>query len=209
MQLSLEVQEPDAFAQTVAFLRSFPLCEGDYIVTEHSITAAVSVRGIARELTVHAGRPLTVDVPRHSDLATQHALLARAADLVGAHGDALRELRFLTAEELAVYGVLMQGATLAQASAYKRRFLDAFGIPVSVRVELGARTLRAMPEIDQLVELDAHEIARAIGHPRNAARIADVVRDIAARGAHAAPYAIARDVLLALPCREARQLWFA
>lgn len=220
MRLSMPVKKPFSFAQTVAFLRSFPPCQGDHVITDRSITAAVSVGGIARAFTIHDGDPPTVEMPRHIDAAAQRALLARAANFVGADDDlaplyaaaehdppfralvrqlhGLHHVRFLTLEEIAVYCVLMQRTPIALAATYKRRFLARFGIPIDV----GGATLRAMPELDQLVELDAADIAAAIGHARKAARITEVVRGVAAIGEptlRTAPYAVARDALLAIP----------
>jgi len=220
MKLSLTVKQPFSFAQTVAFLRSFPPCQGDHVLTDRSITAAVSVGGIARVFTIHDGDPPSVEMPRHVDVATQQALLARAAHFIGADDDVaplyaaaegdppfravvhelhgLHHVRFLTLEEIAVYCVLMQRTPIAIAAAYKRRFLARFGIPV----DAGGVTLRAMPELDQLGELDEADIAAAIGHPAKARRIVGVVRGIAAIGERTlrtAPYAVARDALLAIP----------
>jgi DNA-3-methyladenine glycosylase II len=216
----MTVKQPFSFAQTIAFIRSFPPCQGDVIATDDSITAAVSVGGIARAFTIHDGDPPTVEMPRHVDAATQRALLARAAHFVGADDDVaplyaaaehdppfravvrelhgLHHVRFLTLEEIAVYCVLMQRTPIKLATAYKRRFLARFGIPVDV----DGVTLRAMPELDQLVELDEAEIASAIGHARKARMIVGVVRGVAAIGEHTlrtAPYAVARDALLAIP----------
>ncbi|HEX8113651.1 MAG TPA: hypothetical protein VF516_38230 [Kofleriaceae bacterium] len=220
MQLSLKVKQPFSFAQTVAFLRRFPPCQGDYHVTDRSITAAVSVGGIARAFTLRDGDPPTVELPRHTDAATQRLLVARAGHLIGAADDltalyaaaegdppfralveqlyGLHHVRFLTLGEIAVYCVLMQRTPVQLASTYKRRFLARFGIPV----EAGGVALRAMPELDELVELDAPAIAEAIGHARKAAQIAGVVRGVAAIGERflrTAPYAAARDALLAIP----------
>jgi DNA-3-methyladenine glycosylase II len=220
MRLSLAVKQPYSFAQTVAFLRRFPPCQGDYLITDDAITAAVSVRGIARAFTLRAGNQLTIDVPRHVDGDTQRALIARASDFIGANDDltalyaaaehdppfqrivnqlhGLHHVRFLTLEEIAVYCVFMQHTPIKLASLYKRRFLDAFGIPIDV----GGATLRAMPEIDQLVELDEAQIAAAIGHARKAAIVTGVVRGVAAIGEpflRTAPYAAARDALLEVP----------
>jgi DNA-3-methyladenine glycosylase II len=219
MRLSMSVKQPFSFAQTVAFLRSFPPCRDDLIITDRSITAAVSVRGIARAFTIHDGDPPTVEMARHVDAATQRALLARAAHVIGADDDVsplyaaaegdppfravvrelhgLHHVRFLTLEDIAVYCVLMQRTPIARATLYRRRFLERFGIPV----DAGGVTLRAMPELDQLVELDEAEIAAAIGHAPKARLIAGVVRGIAAIGEHTlrtAPYAAARDALLAI-----------
>lgn len=220
MKLSMTVKQPFSFAQTVAFLRSFPPCQGDHVITDRSITAAVSVGGIARVFTIHDGDPPSVEMPRHVDAATQRALLARAAHFVGADDDVasfytaaegdppfralvrelhgLHHVRFLTLEEIAVYSVLMQRTPIRTAAAYKRRFVARFGIPV----DAGGVTLRAMPELDQLVELDEADIATAIGHPAKARRIVEVVRGVAAIGEptlRTAPYAVARDALLAIP----------
>ena len=87
MQLSLKVKQPFSFAQTVAFLRHFPPCQGDYVVADRSITAAVSVGGIARVVTLRDGDPPTVELPRHTDPATQQLLVARAGHLIGAADD--------------------------------------------------------------------------------------------------------------------------
>lgn len=220
MQLSLKVKQPFSFAQTVAFLRRFPPCQGDYVITDRSITAAVSVGGIARAFTLRDGDPPTVELPRHTDAATQRLLVARAGHLIGADDDVtalyaaaegdppfralveqlygLHHVRFLTLGEIAVYCVLMQRTPVQLASTYKRRFLARFGIPV----EAAGVALRAMPELDELVELDAAAIAEAIGHARKAAQIAGVVRGVAAIGERflrTAPYAAARDALLAIP----------
>lgn len=220
MKLSLPVKPPFSFAQTVAFLRSFPPCQGDHVLTDRSITAAVSVGGIARVFTIHDGDPPSVEMPRHVDAATQRALLARAAHFIGAEDDVaplyaaaegdppfrtlvrelhgLHHVRFPTLEEIAVYCVLMQRTPIRIAAGYKRRFLARFGIPV----DAGGVTLRAMPELDQLVELDEADIAAAIGHNAKARRIVEVVRGVAAIGEstlRTAPYAVARDALLAIP----------
>lgn len=220
MRLSIPVTQPFSFAQTLAFLRRFPPCRGDHVLTDDSLTAAVSVRGIARAFTLHAGDQLTIDMPRHVDVATQRALLARATDFIGAADDlaplyaaaehdppfrtlvtelhGLHHVRFLTLEEIAVYCVLMQHTPIKLATFYKRRFLDHFGIPIDV----GGTTLRAMPGLDQLLELDQASIAAAIGHPRKASIIAGVLRGVAAIGEHflrTAPYAAARDALLDVP----------
>lgn len=220
MQLSLKVKQPFSFAQTVAFLRHFPPCQGDYVVTDRSITAAVSVGGIARVVTLRGGDPPTVELARHTDPATQRLLVARAGHLIGADDDVralyaaaegdppfralveqlhgLHHVRFLTLGEIAVYCVLMQRTPVQLASMYKRRFLARFGIPV----DAGGVTLRAMPELGELVELEAAEIGEAIGHARKAALIAGVVRGVAAIGERflaTAPYAAARDALLAIP----------
>ncbi len=108
------------------------------------------------------------------------------------HG--LHHVRFLTLAEISVYRVMMQRTPITMAARMKRAFLDRFGTPVEVE----GRTLRAMPE---LVMLDGDEIGKAIRHARKGSAIANVVRGVAAIGEQAlreAPYAQARDALLAI-----------
>ena len=203
MQHAYTPAQPFSFDQTLAFVRAFPPCQGEYVVTDDSITAAVAHAGKAVPFTITA-----------THVATAHPqLVDRALDFVGARddvgklyraaeGDApfsalvrelhgLHHVRFLTLEEIAVYSVMMQRAPIAVASRLKRRFLDAFG--------LRAGKLRAFPEMADLVELDARDIGKAIGHAPKAARIVEVVRGVAALGERflvTAPYAQARDALL-------------
>jgi hypothetical protein len=87
MQLSIASKQPFSFAQTIAVVRRFPPCQGEYVVTDDSLTAAVSVGGIARSFTLRDGAALRIDLPRHIDSATQWALMARASDFVGAGDD--------------------------------------------------------------------------------------------------------------------------
>jgi DNA-3-methyladenine glycosylase II len=97
-----------------------------------------------------------------------------------------------------VYSVMMQRAPIAVASTLRRRFLDSFGLPVTI----GGTTLRAMPSFATLVELDGADIAEAIGNRRKGEIIASVTRGVAAIGEarlREAPYAEARDALLEVP----------
>src|SRR5688572_1912083 len=80
MQLPLPVKAPFSFDQTLAFIRRFPPCQGDYVLTDESLTAAVTV----------AGKPLTFTIKGlgvEADAAFAPALLARAANFVGARDD--------------------------------------------------------------------------------------------------------------------------
>jgi len=130
-----------------------------------------------------------VDLPAGCPLA-KHPIIGSL------HG--LHHVRFLTLEEIAVYCVMMQRSPIAVAATLKRRFLDRFGLAVRV----GDTTLRAFPEMQTLVELDADDISEAIGNRRRGAQIANVIRGVAAIGETMlcdAPYAEARDALLRVP----------
>ena len=50
MQLALDVTRPYSFAQTLAFVRRFPPCQGDYLVTDDALTAAVTAPAPPRKL---------------------------------------------------------------------------------------------------------------------------------------------------------------
>ncbi|HEY4240933.1 MAG TPA: hypothetical protein VGM88_14015 [Kofleriaceae bacterium] len=219
MNIAIPTRKPFSFAQTVAFARRFPPCQADLVFGDESITAAVSVGGRALPMTIRGGRGLTVEVPDDVDDISGALLAARASHFVGASDDlgafydaaqtdpafaplvrtlyGLHHLRFLTLEEIAVYCVLAQRTPVAMAARMKQKFLAAFGTPVAV----GDRTLRAMPEFPELLALDEGEIAEVLRHPRKAAGIVSVVRGVAELGEtflRTAPYADARDALLAI-----------
>jgi DNA-3-methyladenine glycosylase II len=218
MPVALPVCHPFSFAQSLAFLQRFPPCQHDYLLTADSLTAAVTIDRRPVPFTIRGlQQPTVADA---ADAAALPAIVERAADFLGSRDD-LRELyalaeadppfralvsqlhglhhvRFLTLEEISVYCVMMQRTPVTIASAYKRRFMLRFGLPVAV----GSHTLHAMPEMRDLLKLDADAIADAIGHRRKADQIVHVIRGVAALGEpflRSAPYAQARDALLAIP----------
>jgi DNA-3-methyladenine glycosylase II len=201
--------KPFSFAQTLMFIRRFPPCQGEYLLGEDSLTAAVALDGRAVPFTLRGDRELAIE---HAD----PRVVSIAADFVGANDDVagfyaaaegdralapiiellhgLHHVRFLTLGEIAVYSVMMQRTPITIASTYKRRFLAAFGLPVG--------PLRAFPDLASLGELDADTIANAIGNRRKAEMITHVVRGVAAIGEQTlreAPYETARDALLEIP----------
>src|SRR5438128_3331513 len=166
MRLPLVTKAPFSFQQTLAFIRRFPPCQGQYVLTDDALTAAVTVNGRPTWFRIIGGH--TVEVERAADAP---ALLARAGNLVGARDDlgdfyaaargdscfwplvdelhGLHHVRFLTLEEIAVYSVMMQRNPITRAAALKRRFFDRFGLPVDV----AGTTLRALPSIEELAKL--------------------------------------------------------
>ena len=214
MQLTITTSKPFSFAQALRFIRRFPPCSQEVIATDDSVTAAIAVDGRAHAFTLRdAGGDLLVE-------AASEAVARRAAEFVSTADDVnelyaiadedppfralvdalygLHHVRFLGLEEIVVYSVMMQRTPLKLAAAYKRKFLDRFGL----RVRAGERELRAMPELAQLAELEADAIADAIGHPAKAERIAAMARGVHAIGERflrTAPYAEAREALLAIP----------
>jgi DNA-3-methyladenine glycosylase II len=221
MQLAITTRPPFSFDQTLAFVRRFPPALDQTIVSDDSVTIALAVGGRARAVEIaRQGRDVVAIVDGESPPETQRELVRRAADFIGAGDDVsalytaaetdppfralvrelhgLHQVRFLGLEEIAVYCVMMQRAPIARAVELERRFLARFGLPIAV----GARTLRAFPPLAELAQLDARDIADAIGNRPKGERIATVVRAVAALGEPflaTAPYAAARDALLAIP----------
>src|SRR5687767_10378839 len=176
MKLPLPVTAPFSFVQTLAFVRRFPPCQGQYIVTGDSLTAAVMVGGRATAFTI---RDRSIEFDRAAD---GPALLARAAHLVGANDDltsfyeravsdrafqpllmmlhGLHHVRFLTLEEVAIYSVLAQRTPIATAAKMKRKLFEKLGRPVRV----GDQTLYALPSFTELARLDGDAYTEAIGH---------------------------------------------
>ncbi|HET9992639.1 MAG TPA: hypothetical protein VFQ65_29095 [Kofleriaceae bacterium] len=223
MKLVIPTIQPFSFDQTLAFACRFAPLETAAIVEPDRLVAAFAHRGVAWacELSAPHGK-LTLTV---AEGAPAH-VVDRAVDLVGARDDlrafyaiaagdpamapivrelhGLHQVRFLGLEEIAVYCVMMQRTPIKVAATYKQRFLARFGLPVEVdRSAAGAeRTLRAMPELADLARIPAADIADAIGHRGKAERIATVVREVDRIGEDflaGAPYAAARDALLAIP----------
>ena len=147
---ALPIKQPFSFDQTVAFIRRFPPCQGETIIEEDALTAAVTIDGRAVPFTIRRrGGALEVETPRKVDAK---AAKARAAHWIGADDDlgelyaaargddafgalverlhGLHHVRFLTLEEISVYCVMMQRTPIAMASRMKRAFLQAFGTPV-------------------------------------------------------------------------------
>ena len=209
MKLPLPVQPPFSFAKAVAFLRRFPPCQGEYLLANDAITAAVAIDGRAVAFTIRAD--LTVDSTHAAAVARAAHFLGTEDDVAGfyraAKGDAalapvidalygLHHVRFLTLGEIAVYAVMMQRSSIVRAAQVKRRFLERFGI---AHRETG---LRAWPELPALAALEPEAIGDAIGHAAKGEQIARAVRGVAALGEpflRDAPYAEAREQLLAIP----------
>lgn len=211
MQHVIPTTKPFSFERTISFIRRFPAVQGDYLVRDDSISAAVAIDGKPVAFTLRYDRALIVDtederavqiaadfVGANDDIATLYAIAetdppfrAVVRTLYGLH-----HVRFLTLGEIAVYSVMMQRSPINVAAAYKRRFLEHVGLPL----EIDNHTLFAMPELDALAKLD--DLGKAIGHEAKGERITGVVRGVAALGERwlrEAPYAEARDALLAIP----------
>ncbi len=221
MALQLAIARPFSFDHSLEFIRRFAPCADEVIVEPDRVTAAVTIDRQAHSFTVRgAGDAVVVEVDARASHPARAELVRRATAFLGtgddlrpfyaaAAGDpamseavralrGLHQVRFLGLEEIAVYCVMMQRTPLARAAALKRRFLDRFGHVVVV----GERTLRALPSLDELATLEPTAIADAIDHRDKAERIAVVVRGVAALGEtflSTAPYAVAKDALLAVP----------
>jgi DNA-3-methyladenine glycosylase II len=136
MNLPLPTKAPFAFHQTLAFIRRFPPCQGQYLVDDDSLTAAVTIHGRPTTFTIRGtAAGATVEIERAVDAP---AILARAAHLVGARDDlgefyaaaegdrqfrpildllhGLHHVRFLTLEEIAIYSVMTQRNPIAMAA---------------------------------------------------------------------------------------------
>ena len=217
MEIKIPTTKPFSFRQSTTFACRFAPLEAAAIIEPDRIVAAFAAdgRGWACELREHGdGLVVTLEDAAPTQLAT------RMSELVGARDDlapfyalaatdpamapvvaelhGLHQVRFLGLEEIAVYCVMMQRTPMRIAASYKSRFLERFGLPVVFE----GRTLRAMPSIEALAQLDVDAIVDAIVHRPKAERIAGVVRGVAKLGEgflSTAPYAEARDALLEIP----------
>lgn len=217
MEIHVPTTKPFSFQQSLTFACRFAPLETAAIIDADRMVAAFAAggRGWPCELRERHDQ-LVVTLPK----GAPKYLATRMSDLVGARDDlrpfyalaaadpamapvvaalhGLHQVRFLGLEEIAVYCVMMQRTPIRIAASYKSRFLERFGLPVVFE----GRTLRAMPSIDALAELEIDAIADAINHRPKAERIAGVVRAVAKLGEDfltTAPYVEARDALLEIP----------
>jgi DNA-3-methyladenine glycosylase II len=219
--VDLPVSPPFSLRQSLAFLGRFPPCRGEYVLDGESVTAAISIDGRAIPFTISDEREPRVEVSAELSSKSRRAITTAASRFLSTEDDltefysaaaddderfrevveelhGLHHVRFLTLEEITVYAVLMQRSPVAQAASRKRRFLERFGRPVLV----GDHVLRAMPEMSELVNLEAADYASAIGHAQKAALLPAVVRSVASLGERflrTAPYDEAREALLDIP----------
>jgi len=84
MQLSIPTTAPFSFAQSLAFIRRFPPCRGDYLIDDDSVTAAVAIDDRAYAFTL---RDRSVDVANDTPGDVAKQLATRAADFIGASDD--------------------------------------------------------------------------------------------------------------------------
>jgi DNA-3-methyladenine glycosylase II len=219
--LRLQTRRPFSFAETLQFAHTFPPLAAQTRVEDGALSAALAIGGRAHAFTLRSDGDETLVLDTAAPRQVHAELVGRVRAFVGADDDleafyaraetdppmralvaahrGLRHVRFLGGlAEIAVYSVLMQRTPITLAARYEQKFLARFGLVA----RLGGRELRAMPELAQLVTLDEHAIADAIGHRAKAARIATVVREVAGLGERflrEASYADARDALLAIP----------
>jgi DNA-3-methyladenine glycosylase II len=214
MEHAITTRQPYSFDQTLVFIKRFPALHAGVSAGDSAVTGAITVGGRARAFTLRAkGKSIVADAPSKE-------VARRAADFIGADDDlralygaaeadppfqalvrslwGLHHVRFLGLEQIAVYSVLMQRTPMKLAVLYQQRFLEKLGH----RVEVDGRTFYAMPELAELAELEADDIAGAIGHKPKAERIAQVTRGVAAIGEkflREAPYEQAKQALIAIP----------
>lgn len=216
--LPLAHREPFSLAQTIAFLRRFPPCAGDFALEGRTLRGALMLEGhgLAFEVRERDRVELVLE-----STTSNEAVLERAATLarafVGADDDlesfydaasndnpafrrvvgalyGLHHVRFLTLAETAVYVVLMQRTPMTVAAKQKRALLHAFGRGVGDRI--------AFPSFERLLELDARDFVRVIGHAAKAIALPVVLRGVHALGEsylRTAPYAEVEAALRAIP----------
>ncbi len=218
--MQLAIRQPFSFAQTLAFVANFPPSRDTCVIGASSLTTVVAVGGRSHAYTLRdAGRHLELTFEGTPCAAIQSVIAEHARHLISADDDlgplyeaargdgalcglvrelhGLHHVRFPTLADSVVYSILMQRAPMPTAAALKRKFLLAFGHPAAI----DDRTLHAMPELDVVATLGEDAIATAIRHRPKAARIAHVAREVAQLGElflKTAPYASARDALLAI-----------
>lgn len=213
----LAAKSPFSLDQTISFMRRFPPCQGDFVLSDVSIRGAVVSEGHDVSFEIRDRNGLEIELEGRTRSASALARAARhARELVGAddsvesfydaaagdvrpfreivrrlHG--LHHVRFLTLAEVTVHAVLTQRTPIALASRQKRALRQAFG--------RGVGELVAFPSFEQLLDLGELDFLRVLRHPKKAAMLPTVLRGVHALGEtrlREAPYAEASAALQAI-----------
>jgi DNA-3-methyladenine glycosylase II len=217
---TLGVVEPFDLRTSIRFLRGFGACRGDQVLTEDSLTKAISIGGQAVVFQVRPGR-VGLDYVLHSDRPIPEGLRERVCaqvdgylslsdDLSGfyarAAGDhprfaalvsalrGLHQVRFLTLAEIGVWAVLSQRTPKNVSTALKRRITVMFGRELSFE----GTQFRAFPELTDLAGLGPADWLAIVKNARKAEYLAAVVAgllDIGEDYLRSAPYAAATKAL--------------
>jgi len=221
--VSLQPQAPFSLAQTIAYLRRFPPCAGDFAFDERSdrrsvrgaltlgqrdVAFEVRERDASLELVLESAAPgdavldEAAEVTRAfvgADDSLTEFYEAAARDLspfrqVVKKLHGLHHVRFLTLAEVTVHAVLTQRTPIHMASRQKRALKEAFGRGVGDRV--------AFPSFERLLALGAADFHRILRHEYKATTLPVVLQGVHELGEsylRAAPYAEAERALRRIP----------
>ncbi|MFO0744859.1 MAG: hypothetical protein U1F43_04175 [Myxococcota bacterium] len=207
------------FARTLAFLRGFPPCRGDFVIGPDHLSGAFAVaahegedRAVAYTVRAAAGG-LAVEADDARVVPMLAAFLGSDDEMdafyAASEGDipayrrivaalrGLHHVRFPTLAEVTVHAVLAQRTPIAVAGAQKRKVAQALG----PRARLGGRELVAFPTLERAAELEPADWSAIVGHAGKSERLTTVVRGVAALGERwlrAAPYPAADQALRAI-----------
>ncbi|MPQ97186.1 DNA-3-methyladenine glycosylase 2 family protein [Modestobacter sp. I12A-02628] len=196
--LELPATPPFDFAHSLRFVRGFPAMVGEQLTEGDVLTSAVRERGTLAAVRLRAAggagvhcelesaQPLTDDVVAaladrlssylglRDDLTEFYALSAGdepfrqvVSRLYGYH-----QVSFPSPLELLVWAILGQRVPMPVARTMKHALMAACGNEMVV----DGQPLRAFPDLEQLLAMDAQRLQGIIGNARKAGYIAAAVR---------------------------------
>jgi DNA-3-methyladenine glycosylase II len=204
--LAVPVRAPFDFAQTRAFVASFPPCRGDVIADGDALIGAHAVGGgaIAWRLSAPAtgvptalrlelaGAPSAPDaaevarlvgayVSADDDLADFYACAAGdhpAYRAIVARFHGLHHVRFPSLAEVTCYAILAQRTPMTVAAALKRRLVAAYGHVA----HFGDHAVPAFPTLATLREVPEADLSALLKHPEKARRMHGAIAAVSALG---------------------------
>lgn len=192
---TLTACRPFDLRTSIRFLKGFGACRGDQVLTDETLTKAVSVDGrayvfhlspspdgIAYQLSSDRPggdlRPVLGKINDYLSLSDDLAeFYAQAADDVPEYGRIVRLLhglhhvRFLTLAEVGIWAVLTQRTPQGVSLGLKRRIVEQFGHSV----HHDGVEFRAFPELTDLQGLDVADWHAVVRNERKARYLTNLV----------------------------------
>ncbi len=226
-QIILTPIPPFDFAQSLAFLRGFPLMRGDQTITDDALTRAVVAAGEtvafrvvgqgttdepAVGVTLYAERPIS-DIVREAALDRIAFFLSIADDLApfyaigradAAFAPVIAQLygyhqaKFLTPFDNAAWAILSQCTPMTAARKTWDTLIERYGSSLTVE----GRIYRAFPTAERLATVNPDDLLAILPHLRKASYLHAAARafdDVDEIWLRIAPYDDVRAWLLRIP----------
>lgn len=224
-KLIIEPSAPFDFQKLLRFIQGFPPTQHEQVVGTDTLTKGLrlnqqtiaydlrtlgTVESPRLELTVYADNPLTDDLltaveqrirfflSMDDDLSEFYRLAEQDSVFSAKVFSQLygyRQVKFPSPFENAIWAVLAQRQSIVQARQMKQNLITHYSQPI----QIGEKTFKAFPEVNDFWPVSAEILAECIGHERKALYLSHVIEafaEISDDFLHSAPYTEVKNWLL-------------